>query len=300
MKMIVRESPLGADVMIDDRPVTLYRTRDDVARWESPKPCFAPIYTPSGRQLAEYRPWDHLWHTGLFFGWVHANESNLWGGAWYTPETGKYERVETHGIQRHDWFNELSATAADGIRIDHDLSWLDAADEVFATEQRVWEIELIDNNALDEGYRWNVTTTIRPAGDKPLVLGATRAPAHYSGLVLRMGPDFGATDEPDAESKAYDSQGRRGHEQIMGQTAKWVAAEGAKGGMVAIFDHPQNPRHPSTWFCRANLLGPSLLAPGDLEVGIGQLLTLRYQLVICDDPWTHSSLQAEFDRFASS
>ena len=33
---------------------------------ESPKPCFHPIYTPSGQLISEYRPDDHRWHTGLF------------------------------------------------------------------------------------------------------------------------------------------------------------------------------------------------------------------------------------------
>ena len=293
MPLIVRASPLGADVMDGDRPVALYRVADDVARWESPKPSFAPIYTPAGLQLAEYRPWDHLWHTGLFCGWVHANESNLWGGAWFTPSTGKYERVETHGVQRHDHFNQLTTTDQGGVRIDHDLTWLDADDRIFAKEQRVWEIE-----PFDGGHRWNVLTRINPV-DGELTLGATRAPAHYSGLVLRMGPGFGATEQPDRESRARDSEGRAGHEQIMGEKAQWVAADGAAGGMVAMFDHPSNPRHPSPWFCRANLLGPALLALGDLTTGVGEKLELRYGLVITDDPLSQSALQAEYDRFAA-
>ena len=294
MTLNVRESPLGVDVMDADRPLALYRVRDQVSRWESPKPSFAPIFFGDGRQLTEHRPWDHLWHTGLFFGWVHANDSNLWGGAWYTPETGKYERVETHGIQRHDQFNELGSTDAGGVRIDHHLSWLDAEDHTFATEQRVWDIE-----PFDGGTRWCVDTTIQPVG-RPLTLGATRAEARYSGLVLRMGPTFGHPESPASESHAWCSEGREGHAQIMGQPARWVAAAGASGGMVAMFDHPANPRYPSTWFCRANLLGPALLAPGDLVTDLGESLQLRYAMLLSDESLGTTAIEAEYSKFAAS
>lgn len=293
MSLSVRESILGAEVVDGDRPVTIYRVRDEQARWESPKPGFAPVYTPQGRLLTDYRPWDHLWHSGLYFGWVHANESNLWGGAWYMPETGKYERVETHGIQRHDRFTDLSSTPTDGVRIHHDLSWLDASDQVFATEQRHWQIE-----SIDTGYRWHVETRIQPVGG-PLTLGATRAAAHYSGLVLRMGPPFGSDESPEAEVQARCSEKRSGHEQILGNTARWVAVTGAAGGMAVMLDHPGNPRHPTSWFTRGNLLGVAPLATGDLVVAEGEQLHLRYGLLTVDDPLEDSVIEAEFTRLAA-
>lgn len=293
MALELRESILGVEVTDGNRPVTLYRVRDEQARWESPKPAFAPIYTPAGRLLTEYRPWDHLWHSGLYFGWVHANDANLWGGAWYMPESGKYERVETHGIQRHDRFTELAATA-DGIRIEHELSWLDAADVVFATEQRRWSIE-----SFDSGYRWRVETRIQPVGG-PLTLGGTRAAARYSGLVLRMGPPFGSDGRPEDECRARCSEGRIGHGQILGQTARWVIAEGAAGGAVVMMDHPQNPRHPTTWFTRANLLGVAPLATGDLEVPIDGELHLRYGLLTVDDAPREDLIEAEYERLSAS
>ena len=102
-KLTLQKNMLGFEIHQDDRPLTLYRATEELPRTDSPKPCFAPIYTPSGTLVTEYRPADHTWHTGLYFGWVHANEANLWGGPWYLPETKKYEYVEnSHGVQRHD------------------------------------------------------------------------------------------------------------------------------------------------------------------------------------------------------
>ena len=76
---------LGFELHDDDQLVALYRATEELPRDESPKPCFAPIYTPSGKLITGYRPKDHLWHTGLCFGWTHVNEvHNFWGGSWYS------------------------------------------------------------------------------------------------------------------------------------------------------------------------------------------------------------------------
>jgi len=53
--------------------------------------------------------------------------------------------------------------------------------------------------------------------------------------------------------------------------------------MVAMLDHPQNVRHPVTWFARKNLLGAGLLMEGDLEIERGDSLKLRYGLGIFDE-----------------
>ena len=66
----LRENCLGFELHDGERLVALHRAREELARSESPKPCFAPIHTRSGVLVTEYRPADHLWHTGLYFGWV--------------------------------------------------------------------------------------------------------------------------------------------------------------------------------------------------------------------------------------
>jgi hypothetical protein len=265
----IKENALGLELWHEGRLHALYRVNEELTRSESPKPCFAPIYTPSGGLVTEYRPGDHAWHTGLYFGWVHANDANLWGGPWYLPETKKYEYVDgTHGIQRHDNFPELSQ--ADGaVVVRQELTWLDGADVPLAREERKY---LISGEA--GGYFWRVETRIDPLTEK-LILGASRA-ARYSGFELRLGPPFSDAD-------LYDSEGRRGHEAIMGQQARWVAASGASGGGVAMLDHPNNPRHPTTWFARKNLLGAGLLMESDLEIAAGEPLALRYGFWVGDE-----------------
>ena len=278
----LRENALGVEIHAGNKLIALYRATEDLPRSESPKPCFAPLYTLSGQLVTEYRPPDHAWHTGLYFGWVHVNDANLWGGPWYLPEKKKYEYVaDSHGVQRHDRFTAWGAASAT-----ESLSWLDGRDQLMALESRSFGFYHTAG-----GYCLRVSTRIEPAGDR-LVLGASRA-ARYSGLELRMGPSF-------AEADHYCSEGRRGHADIMGQRARWVGAHGKQGGFVALMDHPTNPRHPVTWFTRANLLGAGLLMEGDLELTAGERLELHYAFFVLDQAPSLAHLEALYENFAAS
>ena len=279
----LRKNGLGFEVHAGEQLIALYRASEELPRTESPKPCFAPLYTPSGGLITEYRPPDHAWHTGLYFGWVHANDANLWGGPWYLPEKEKYEYVaDSHGVQRHDSFATF-AIDGDEIAVAQDLTWLDAGDQPMATEVRSFRIA-----AVPGGFRYLISTRIAPTGTR-LVMGASRA-ARYSGLELRMGPPF-------ADADHYCSEGRQGHENIMRQRARWAGARGAEGGFVAMMDHPQNPRHPVTWFTRKNLLGAGLLMEEDLEIAAGEALELRYAFLVLDEDPGPQSLEALYADF---
>ena len=47
-ELTVETNCLGFEIHDGDRLVTLYRATEELAREESPKPCFHPIYTPGG------------------------------------------------------------------------------------------------------------------------------------------------------------------------------------------------------------------------------------------------------------
>lgn len=271
---------LGFEIYDGEQLLTLYRAMEELPRDESPKPCFAPIYTPSGTLITEYRPADHAWHTGLYFGWVHVNDTNLWGGSWYLPERGKYEHVEhSHGVQRHEAFNDIRATHEE-VALTEQLSWLDPDDQSMVSETRRYGFRPLDGV---RGYLWLIDTTITPAVDQ-VVMGASKA-ARYSGLILRMGPPF-------ADAVHRSSEWLEGHEQIMATRARWVSASGASGGAVIMMDHPANPRHPVTWFTRKNLLGAGLLMNGTMEIRQPDALRLRYGFVVLDDEPDKDGIEA--------
>ena len=278
----------GFELVDGDRLISFYRTNEELPREESPKPCFAPIYTPSGRLVTEYRPADHAWHTGLYFGWVHVNDANLWGGEWHVPESGKYELViGTHGIQRHDRFRNMQSGVG-SVAITEDLTWLDQADVPMVREERQYRFETVPDVA---GYVWSIRTEISSIGEKTTI-EASKANG-YSGLVLRMGPPF-------APAIHRSSEGLLGHETIMGTRGRWVSADGAGGGSVLMMDHPQNPRHPITWFTRTNLLGTGMLMDDSIEIRYGEPLVLIYGLAILDQNIDDASAEKLYSRFVKS
>ena len=251
---------------------------DPLPKDESPKPCFHPIYTPSGSLISEYRPEDHTWHTGLYFGWVHVNDTNFWGGSWYLPEQGKYVPVPgSHGVQRHDGFTEVSDPGAGsdpgsgGVAIGEHLTWLDRNDRPVIREVRRFDFL---ETAAASGYLWLIDSVITPV-EEEVTLGASRA-ARYSGMILRMGPPF-------ADAHHTSGSGLIGHEAIMRTRDRWVAAAGAQGGMVVMMDHPRNLRHPVHWFTRRNLLGTGPLMEEDLTIPASDRLHLRYGFLVLDE-----------------
>ena len=94
-----------------------------------------------------------------------------------------------------------------------------------------------------------------------------------------------------------------------GKRSAWVAYQGPVEGTdvgVAIFDHPDNPRHPTWWHARdyglfaANPFGAHDFerAPkgsGDLTVAAGEIATFTYRVLIFRGTRDHAQLEAEFE-----
>lgn len=268
---------------------------DQLPKDESPKPCFHPVYTPSGGLITEYRPEDHTWHTGLFFGWVHVNDSNFWGGSWYLPEQGKYVPVPgSHGVQRHDGFTEVSDPAAGGVAVVEHLTWLDRNGGPVIRETRRFdflETAMVSEAGQADGCLWLIDSVITPVkGD--VTLGASRA-ARYSGLILRMGPPF-------ADAHHSSGSGLIGHEAIMRTRDRWVAAAGALGGMVVMMDHPCNLRHPVHWFTRRNLLGTGPLMKEDFTIPASDRLHLRYGFLVLSEAAGEEGIEELYRSYVSA
>lgn len=264
---------------------------------ESPKPCFHPVYTPSGGLITEYRPDDHTWHTGLFFGWVHVNDTNFWGGSWYLSEQGRYVPVPgSHGVQRHDGFTEVSNLES-GVAVGERLTWLDRNGRPVIREAR--RFDFLETAAVGEADQagqadrglWLIDSVISPV-EGEVTLSASRA-ARYSGLVLRMGPPF-------ADAHHTSASGRRGHESIMRTRDRWVAAAGARGGMVVLMDHPGNLRHPVPWFTRRNLLGTGPLMEEDLTLHASDSLHLRYGFLVLDEEAGEGEIEGLYRSYVSA
>jgi hypothetical protein len=144
--------------------------------------------------------------------------------------------------------------------------------------------------ALDDGTRGiDLTVALTP------VKGAvTFGDTKESGIAaVRVNPQIG-TDKG-AKGKLTNSTGATGEKAIWGKPAAWCDESGTIDGKpygVAIFDSPENPRHPTRWHTReyglhaANIFGLHDYDPkntpkgaGDLKLEVGKTLTFKYRIL---------------------
>ena len=99
---------------------------------------------------------------------------------------------------------------------------------------------------------------------------------------------------------------------VWGKRAAWVAYNGPVGDeefTVAIFDHPNNLRHPTWWHARnyglfaANPFGihdfdGEPAGTGDYELAPGEELVLRYSVLLLRGERTPAQLAALWDSYA--
>ena len=139
--------------------------------------------------------------------------------------------------------------------------------------------------------------------DCAFTLSATRGPLNIADtkegtFAIRVAPELNSPP-----GRMVNSRGGHGEPEIWGKPAEWVDYSGTIGGRqigIAIFDHPQNFRHPTTWHARGyglfsvNPFGLRAFTQDAKQDGThtippGGSLTLRYRVLIHpgDDQQAH-------------
>lgn len=269
----VKISKAGDDieVRIDDKLFTRYVTKSGPN-----KPYFYPILTPEGDHLTRRWPMeqvageshDHPHHRGLWFTHGSVNGIDFWSEE---KNTGKTVNI-TFGLKGG---NENSSGFV------AQTEWRGPDDKLIATDTRHFTFF-----ALPNGDRlMDFMIVIKPNG-APLVFGDTK-----EGMFGLRLPDALAP----AQKKGGHSVNAEGltDAALWGKPSNWVDFWGTIGGQtygVAIFDHPQNIRHPQTWHARDYGLfavnpfglhdfGQGAKGAGDFTVPANKRLILRYRLL---------------------
>ncbi|MDQ4075446.1 MAG: PmoA family protein, partial [Chloroflexota bacterium] len=236
-----------------------------------PKPFFHPLHTPAGFCVSLFEPYDHIWHRGLWFTIKFINGENFW------EETGDF------GIQRTLLPPTVTHAADGSIAWTHEQLWErpNGTGSAFAETRRIAHRPLDDESyALD----WDIALTAQA----DLLLDRTPFTTWggYSGLTLRgnrnwqntriLFPDGSTSDRP------------------TGVAALWSDLSGTfdggyqQEGGLALFDHPDNVRHPSPWYGATgagHYLNAAFLFHEPLHLSQGETLRLRYRALIHDKLW---------------
>ena len=251
------------------------------------KPMLHPLLAPGGAAVTrapepiDGEPQDHPHHTSQWFAHGDVDGRDFWHG-----ENGA-ARIETSGL------------VVSGSAISSEHAWL-ADGERLLLERRTTTF------GADATARWidfDIALEPRPGG---VTLGDTKEGT----FALRLAESL-RVEGPQAAGSLLDSE-RRADGAVWGQRARWVAARGPIDGApvsVAIFEHPENLRHPTWWHARTyGLLAANPFGRHDFEgaaEGAGDLrlkgpLRLRYRIWLARGEATYDQIDVAWAEYVSS
>jgi hypothetical protein len=237
--------------------------------------------SPTGINVLRDSPADHKHHHGLMFA-IAAEGVDFWAEA---PSCGR---------QVHRAFSE-SKTSAAVASFCEEIEWIGPKNDILLREQRT--IQLHHGDDLGASLlTWR--TKLRPGDDKKSI---ALSGSHYFGLGMRFLTSMDKTGEfTNADGKAGEIV--RGDERVA--PSAWCAYSASaddKPVTVAIFDHPDNPRHPATFFTMAqpfSYLSATLnLWKQPLSLDGGQSLSLCYGVAVCDGTPQPAQIEKLYQRW---
>jgi hypothetical protein len=249
-----------ASIERDGKELTRYHFAPNQRR-----PFLYPVIGPSGRPLTRmghpHATSSHSHHNSV---WVAHNDVN---GEVFWADTGPGRIVPQWIVEYTDGERDASVVA-----INH---WVGKGDRVHLVERRGMK-------AVDLGGEWLLVIDLQfEAKGQPTVLGKTP----FGMLAVRMAKTIGVHDGGGTIRNSEGNVDEEGPNGVFWKRARWVDYSGPVLPQVtegiALFDHPANPNHPSTFHVRNDgWMGTCLTyeAPRTIEPGV--LLRLRYGLYV--------------------
>ncbi len=296
-EVTIKEVDGDYQVHIDNKLFTAYKLKNLRV------PCFYPIHGPGEVAMTRKYPLedaapgeaeDHPHHTSLWYTHGDVNGLDFWHGGGDHPEKGG-KIVQTEVVSMND--GEDRAT----LKVKN--QWLTmVGDKEVCQDERVYAFGKYEGNRyLDFQITIKATQGDVVFGDTKEGSMSIRTHAN-----LRLKGDV-------ANGKAVNSEGDKDKD-LWGKAAKWVDYWGKvdeKEVGVAIFDHPKNPRYPTTWHARdygliaANPFGYSYFfkdqgKKGTLTIKAGESVTFRYGFLFHPGGHDATKIEAIHDLFSQT
>jgi len=275
-------------VEVGGKPFTEYRyTAEKDLPWA--KPYFYPVKASDGVEVTSDQARaksanpkeDHPHHRSLWVAQGAVNGLDHWAHA----AAGK-----TQPEQRHVKFEKV-----EGDTIVEDLTWDGPDGKPMLNEVRTWKFI-----AYPDGARGVDLTSVYTPTTGPVVFGDTKEAGLCSVRTVKAIADTctitestGAISTKNAD-KAKKESGDES--KVWGKKADWCDISGKIDGKdygACVFDHPNNPRHPTNWHVRRyGLLSPNPFGlhdfepkttekgAGDFKMEPGKPVTFKYRVII--------------------
>ncbi len=265
-----------------------------------PRPFCYPVLGPDDLPMTRNWPMenganeehDHPHHRSLWFAHGSVNGQDFW-----SEEKG-------HGRTVHERFTQIKSGKSEGV-IRSRNKWVAADGTVVCTDDRT--LRFYNPGQANERVL-DYEVTLR-ASHGTVTLGDTKEGT----MAMRLAPTLRLKGKVGQGHIVLSTGVRDGS--TWGKRADWCDYYGPVEGKtvgVAIFDHPQNPRHPTWWHVRdyglfaANPFGehdfehlPDKTA-GNLTIPAGQSLTFRYRFYFHEGDDQQAKVAERYQDYANA
>ena len=265
-----------------------------------PRPYCYPLIGPG--ETAMTRNWpmktvpdeehDHPHHRSLWFAHGAVNGQDCWS------------EQKNFGKTLHDGFIEVKSGQDFGV-IKSRNKWVASDGKLLCTDERT--LRIFNPGAASERIL-DFEITLHPA-DGDLTLGDTKEGT----MAVRLAETMRVKGKV-GHGHIVNSAGVRDGD-TWGKRADWCDYYGPVDGKtvgIAMFDHPENPRHPTGWHVRdyglfaANPFGQHDFeklpdkAAGDLVVPAGKSITFRYRFYLHEGDDQQAKVAAKYDEYVKT
>ena len=263
-----------------------------------PRPYCYPLIGPGGAAMTRNWPMkntpgeehDHPHHRSLWFAHGAINGHDFWS------------EQKAFGTTVHEDFLEIKSGKKEGV-IRSRNKWVTADGTVVCTDERTLRF-YNPGRARERVFDFEITLN---ASNGELTFGDTKEGT----MAVRLAETMRLKGKV-GKGHIVNSAGVRDG-QTWGKRADWCDYYGPVEGKtvgIAIFDHPQNPRHPTWWHVRdyglfaANPFGqhdfeslPDKTA-GNLIVPAGQSVTFRYRFYLHEGDEQQAKVAEKYQQYA--
>ena len=251
------------------------------------KPFMHPLRVGTSSVLTALEPADHPWHRGVWFAWKFLNGVNFWEEEQHAGEDASAGFGSTifAGIDEMSW-----QPGRTHITTHYDYRLPTGG--IPLRERRTITV------ANPPASRWVIDWDAAFTAEEPVRLDRTiiceETPwGGYAGLSYRAIESW-------QDVHGLDSEGRR-DKAIEHQRARWVQISGVdvagQRSALAMLDHPENPRYPSHWRYIDDpgffYINPSLVLVEPYDLATGEVLRLRYRIIVTDGSLDGAALDAQ-------
>jgi hypothetical protein len=262
------------------------------------RPILFPILGPGGAKMTRNYPLaegenedhDHIHHKSFWWGHGDMNGVDFWAESKDAKNAGKVVQEEFVKV----------ASGTTGI-IGTKNKYLDKDGKVICTDERTLKIY-----SGEPGQTFDFEITLH-ASNGDLTFGDTKEGT----MAMRLAETMRLKGKV-GHGHIVNSEGVR-DDATWGKHAKWVDYYGPVDGKtvgVAIFDHPSNLRHPTTWHVRdyglfaANPFGlhdfeKKPPETGNHTVKAGQKITFKYRFYIHSGDEKEAKVKEAYEKYVS-